>query len=893
MKQSFCGGLILFAVAVSGWGQGLGPYTIQPFAGVPHAMGDGAAATSAILWAPFGVTTDGAGNLLITDTSDNSLRRVSGSGIITTVSSQLKFPWRAAVSSTGDIYVADTDDNRILKISGTNVTTFAGTGVQGNDGDGGLANAATINAPHDVAVSSSGTVYILDSGNNRIRKVTPDGKIAAFAGTGAFGHRGDGDAAINAWFSFPEAIALDRSGDLFIADTYNQRIRVVTPDGFINTVAGLGLAGFTGDNIAASQTALNYPAGIAVDAGGTLYIADSGNHEIRKVSNPLSPAALITAVAGTGAPGFSGDGGSAVAATLYDPMGVSVDSLGDVLIADSGNNRIRSVSPQGTITTVAGSDRGSGDGGPAVSARLFEPSGIVVDGTGTVYVADSNNNRIRRITPDGTISTFLSGLSNPNGLALDKSGALYVADTNHSVIWKVAGGSVAAVVGDPTHAGNAGDEGPASGAQLLHPTAVAFDSFGNMFIADSGNNRVRVVGSNGNIHNYAGEPKQGLPGFAGDGGPATSALLSYPRGLAVDSQGNLYIADFFNDRIRKVQAGSQIITTVAGTGTRGGVGDGVPGTQAQLALPAGIAFDVKGNLLIADTLNNRIRILSASGVLSTIAGSTGPGDSGDGGPALSAMLASPRDVVADMLGNVYFTDQDNNRVRKLTPGLVTVTGIGNSLSGLPGTVAPGERVNIYGFQMGPSVGVSQDPTNGIATNLAGTQVLFDGMPAPLLYVSASQIDAIVPYEIAGQTLTNVVVSVQGNNSTVFPVPVKDASPGILTTIYNQDGSINSPTNPANRGDTIYFYATGEGQTSPPGVTGQVIGDTASTPVLQVTVQIGNQPANLIFAGEPSQSIGLLQVNAQVPDTVTPGPNVPLVLVVGTFGAQPGVTIAVQ
>ncbi len=892
MKYSFYGVLIASALVVSGFAQGLGPYSIQAFAGVPNSLGDGGAATSAILWAPFGVTTDAAGNLLISDTSNNVLRRVSASGTITTVSNQLKFPWRAAVSSNGDIYVADTDDHRILKISGTTVTTFAGTGSQGNDGDGGPATVATLNAPHDVAVSSSGTVYILDSGNNRVRVVTPDGKIAAFAGTGAFGPRGDGLAAVNAWLSFPEAIALDRNGDVFIADTFNQRIRVVTPDGIINTVVGLGTAGFTGDNVAASQTALNYPAGIAVDAGGTLYIADTGNHEVRKVTNPLSPSALISAVAGTGAPGFSGDGGSALAATLFDPMAVAVDNQGNVLIADSGNNRIRVVSPQGTIKTIAGSDRGSGDGGPATSARLFEPSGVVVDGSGSVYVADSDNNRIRRVAPDGTISTFLSGLSNPNGLALDRSGALYIADTNHSVVWKVVGGSVTIVAGDPAHAGNSGDEGPATAAQLLHPTAVAFDSFGNTFIADSGNNRVRMIGPNGVIHNFAGEPKQGLPGFAGDNGPAISAMLSYPRGLAVDSQGNVYIADFFNDRIRKVQAGSQIITTVAGTGTRGGAGDGGPATQAQLALPAGIAFDVKGNLLIADTLNNRIRILTG-GVLSTIAGGVETGDSGDGGPALAATLASPRDVIADSFGNVYFTDQDNNRVRKLTPGLVTVTGIGNSLSGLPGSVAPGERVSIFGFQMGPADGVTQDPANGVVTNLAGTQVLFDGVPAPLLYVSARQINAIVPYEIAGQTLTNVVVSVQGNNSSGFSVPVKDASPGIFTTIYNQDGSVNSATNPANRGDAVYFYATGEGQTSPAGVTGQVIGDTSSSPVLSVSVQIGGQAAPIIFSGEPPQTIGLLQVNVQVPDTVTPGPNVPLVLVVGTFGAQPGVTIAVQ
>ncbi len=503
------------------------PFTILPFAGAVRDIGDNGPATSALLNAPHGVTVDSNGNIYVADTSYNLLRRISASGIITTATNQLLFPWHAAVAPNGDIYVADAGDNRILKIAASGaVSTFL--------------PSVSLDSPRDVAVNSSGNVFILDSGNNRVLKATADGNVVQYAGTGAAGYFGDGGPATRAELDFPYGIALDAAGNLYISDSLNQRIRVVTAaDGNINTVAG---------------PKYNYPAGLAVDSSGTLYVADTYDHQIRKITQPLTATAAITAIAGTGTPGFSGDGSQAGNAQLNFPFGVAIDAQGNILIADSGNNRIRKVSTQGIITTVAGSDHAAGDGGPALTARMFGPSGVAIALDGSVYLSDTNNNRVRHVSTDGTISTVASGLSSPNGLAFDAAGALYIADTNANVILKLVSGSLTIVAGIAGVAGNDGDNLAATSAHLEAPNAVIFDKAGNMYIADSGNNRIRIVDRGGTISPFAGDARQGLPGYDGDGGPASSAHLNYPRALAIDTFGNLYIADFFNDRVRVVSA---------------------------------------------------------------------------------------------------------------------------------------------------------------------------------------------------------------------------------------------------------------------------------------------------------------------------------------------------
>ena len=333
--------------------------------------------------------------------------------------------------------------------------------------------------------------------------------------------------------------------------------------------------------------------------------------------------ATITTFAGTGVPGFSGDGGPAVQARLNSPHGVAVDGAGNVYVADNWNHRIRKVDPSGTTATIAGTGVSgfSGDGGPAVQARLNSPHGVAVDGAGNVYVADNWNHRIRKVDPSGTTAT-------------------------------IAGTGVS---------GFSGDGGPAVQARLNSPHGVAVDGAGDVYVADTNNHRLRRVDSSGTTATIAGT---GVSGFSGDGGPAVQAQLNLPHGVAVDGSGNVFIADTNNHRIRKVDS-SGTITTIAGTGVSGFSGDGGPAVQAQLNLPHGVAVDGSGNVFIADTNNHRIRKVDSSGTITTIAGTGVSGFSGDGGPAVQAQLNLPHGVAVDGSGNVFIADTNNHRIFKL------------------------------------------------------------------------------------------------------------------------------------------------------------------------------------------------------------------------------------
>ncbi|MFI6526760.1 NHL domain-containing protein [Streptomyces uncialis] len=333
----------------------------------------------------------------------------------------------------------------------------------------------------------------------------------------------------------------------------------------ISTIAGTGVAGFAGDNEPAVGARLNRPYGIAVDSSGTLYFSDFNNHRVRRITTD----GKISTVAGTGVAGFSGDNGPAVSAQLNGPREVVVDSAGAVHVVDSNNHRVRRITTDGKISTVAGTGVAgfSGDGGPATAARLNLPLGVAMDSSGVLYIADYNNHRVRRITTDGKIST-------------------------------VAGTGVA---------GFGGDNGPAGPAQLRNPYALAVDSADALYIADSGNHRVRKVTGDGKISTVAGT---GVAGFGGDGGPALSAQLNLPLGVAVDSSGVLYVADARNHRVRRVAADGTV-STVTGTGTAGFGGDDGPAASAQLNSPLGLAVDCVDALHIADYVNHRLRKIAS------------------------------------------------------------------------------------------------------------------------------------------------------------------------------------------------------------------------------------------------------------------------------------------
>jgi len=509
----------------------------------------------------------------------------------------------------------------------------------------------------------------------------------------AGGGTDDGRPATVAGLYGPSGVAVDAEGNLYIADTSSHRVRkVAARNGIITTVAGNGSRGFTGDGNAATLAGVAYPQSVAVDSGGNLYIA--ADDRIRKVA---AGSGIITTVAGNGSGEFSGDGGPATAAGLYGALGVAVDLRGNLYIADSESSRIRKVSADsGIITTIAGTGafEFSGDGGPAIRAGLARPYGVALDSTGNLYIADFENARIRRVAAgSGTITTIAGNGSDgfsgdghsataaalwlPSGVALDAEGNLYISDLGNARIRRVATetGIITTVAGNGSSEFS-GDGGAATAAGIRAPVGVALDLAGNIYVVDFYNSRIRKIESrSGTITTVAGN---GSEGFTGDGAPATAAQLDFPDGVAGDSAGNLYVADYA--RIRKVAAGTGIITTVAGNGSGGFSGDGGAATMASLAGPKGIRVDSAGNIYIADTGNHRIRRISAvDGIITTVAGNVFSPDglrggfSGDGGAATVAALFDPYGVALDSSGNVYIADTINNRIRKVAAdtGIIT------------------------------------------------------------------------------------------------------------------------------------------------------------------------------------------------------------------------------
>jgi len=626
--------------------------------GISGYSGDNGPALSAQLNSPQGVALDTSGNLYIADSSNYRVRKVATSGVITTVagtgtygytgdggtatSARIGSPYGVALDASGNLFISDVNNNVIRRVaaSGT-ITTVAGTGTYGYTGDGGAATSAEMRNPYGLAVDASGNLYIADRNNYSIRMVSTSGIITTVAGNGNCCYGGDGGPATSALLYSPTGVAVDAASDLYIADYYGNRIRKVAGSGTITTVAGNGSFGFAGDGGAATSAGLAYPAGVAVDASGSLYVADFGNARIRKVT--------ATGIIDTLVGGALGDGGLGVFGVLNQPSGVASDNAENTYVADTYNHRVRMVAANGTITTVAGTGVAgfSGDGGAATSAQLNGPQGVALDASGNLYIADSSNHRVRMVAANGTITT-------------------------------VAGTGVA---------GFSGDGGAATSAQLNSPQGVALDASGNLYIADSSNYRVRKVATSGAIATVAGN---GSFGFAGDGGAATSAEMRNPTGLAVDVSGNLYIADSSNYRVRMVAANGKI-TTVAGTGVAGFSGDGGAATSAWLEYPTGVAVIAAGDLYIADHYNNRIRKVAATGIITTVAGSGTYGYSGDGGPATGATFAYPYGVSVDAAGNVAVTDQSNNAVRLLTPAgtqpVLTIQSAhaGNFMAGLNGT----------------------------------------------------------------------------------------------------------------------------------------------------------------------------------------------------------------
>jgi len=937
-----CGSRLAAVAALCAGLCGAQQYVISTVAGgaPPSAP---AFATNSSIGVPQNIVTDSSANLYFT--SLNCVFEVFQSDILVVlagtsragysgdggqaVNAQLSAPVGLAVDAAGDVFIADAGNNRIREIAvGGIITTVAGNGVPGFAGDGGPAVSAELSGVAGVAVDAAGNLFIADSGNNRIRKVTPAGIITTVAGNGKSTASGDGGPATSAQLS-AMSIAIDASDDLFIGDSLNYRVREVSASGTITTVAGAGTPGHSGDGGPAVGAQLSAFHQIAVDPLGNIYIADSGNSAIREVA---SGSGIISTVAGNGQFGFFGDNSSATIAALWFPYGVTLDSSGNIYIADTSNFRLRVVTTNGIISTFAGTGFSSysGDGGTAVTAQISGAQGMTVDKFGNLFVADTANNVVREVA-GGVISTFAGNgvvgflgdngnavsaqLSGPLGVAADGAGDLFIADSGNDRVREVTSGTITTVAGN----GNSqftGDGTPAVSAPLS-VASIAIDGSGDLFIGDPINFRVREVLANGNIATVAGN---GVPGFSGDNGPASAAQLSAVAGVAVDSSGNVYVSDAGNQRIRKISSAGTI-TTVAGNGTAGFSGDGGPAISAQLHNPSGVTVDMAGNLYIADTSNNRVREVSTTGVITTIAGNGISAYTGDGGSGVDAALSLPAGLALGKAGILYVADTGNNAIRLLTPVTQTViiSSVVDSASESAIPFSPGKIAVIYGSGLGPAQLAINQPVNGyFGDQLAGTTVSFRGVSAPIYYASATQVAAIVPYEISGSTSVPVEVSYQGQLSAPFNVSFAPVSPGLFTAnatgagqaaaINVVDGTLNTAANPVKIGAYISLYATGEGQTSPNGIDGKLSPSMLPipAPVQKVTATVGGIAATVAYAGAvPGVVAGLMQVNIQIPasstnattgviTTLTPGGYVPVILTVGSTSTVAGaVWIAVS
>jgi streptogramin lyase len=680
---------------------------------------------------------------LIADTENHVIRRVdTTTGIIDTIAgtgnsgytgdngpaveARLDKPRGVFVDSSENIYIADTENHVIRKVDGTTreITTVAGNGSHNYAGDDGPATLAELKKPSGVFVDVLENIYIADTENHVIRKVDGEtGIITTVAGNGSGDYSGDGGQAILASLKKPLGVFVDSSKNIYIADTENHVIRKV--DGTtseITTIAGdavNGTHGYSGDNGPATQAQLDKPSGVVVDSLGNIYIADTENHVIRMVYDDAGTM-TITTVAGNGSGDYSGDGDQAILASLKKPKTVWVDEIGNLLIADTENSRIRKVSvTTKNITTAAGngSEGYSGDYGLAIDASLKKPQGVCAYESPAptyLYIADPSNYRIRRVdlkegfltSAAGTIWSGYNGdnilatwarLNYPFGVHLDASGNLLIADTYNHRIRKVNArtGIITTVAGTGSK-GFSGDGGPATSARLRYPFSVYADSAGNIYIADTYNYRIRKVdGQSQIITTVVGD---GSAKFRGDGGLATDASIMKSYDVAVDKEGNLYIADSHSHCIRKVDATTGIIDTVVGQGTNAGSsGDGGLATEARLNTPTGVYVDAFGNIYVSDTKNDVIRKVDATTqIITTVAGNGTPGFSGDGGLATQAQMAYPEGLWVDSSGNIFIVDTDNCRVRMVDGTTAIITTVaGTTFCGYNGNNQPATDAALY------------------------------------------------------------------------------------------------------------------------------------------------------------------------------------------------------
>ena len=720
--------------------------------GVGGFNGDGLPGRSTSLFLPQHGSFGPDGNFYFSDWNSERIRRVvfgeqniveavAGEGHLGEAADAHRFeirlnhPTGVDFDKTGRLLLACWHNSKMKRLDFTTemVLNIAGTGKRGFAGDGGPGNDAVLDLPSSAVEDSHGNIYIADQANFRIRRLAPDGTISTFCGTGVAAYSGDDGPPLQATLRAPVGqsatpaarLAIDSQDRLYIADTANHVIRRIDSDGMIRTIAGTGVSGYSGDGGPATAAKLNLPSDVAVGADGSFYIADTMNSRVRRVT----PDGIITTIAGTGVQGFSGDGGLAVDARLNRPFAVQVAPDGRVIISDTYNNRLRIITEEpiesgpewvepevtivpctnevGSICTYAGTGHSLFDreGKDRQRTHLYWPMDIEFTPSGRVYVVDWNNHRIRQILPDQTFRTVVGtdfpgdgppdfsdlgpigapgttvDLNHPTDLQEFPTGELIMCNWHNFKIRQFDPVTTLVRVLLGREIGFEGDGGPARDARVNQAAHAVLDAAGNFIFIDQRNERIRVA------HNFAAQRENaivntiagtGEKGYNGDG-PALTTLLNFDNsfnpettgGITIDASGVVYFADTLSHRIRTLRFNGPsftdgVVTTIAGTGTPGDAGDGGPAMAAQIHLPGDLELGPDGKLYFADTNNNRVRRIDlTTGTIEAVAGTGAEGYSGDGGPALEATFNRPFGIAFDLYGNLYISDTFNNRIRKV------------------------------------------------------------------------------------------------------------------------------------------------------------------------------------------------------------------------------------
>ncbi len=877
-----------------------------------NTFGDGGPATAARLILPSRVTSDAAGNVYISE-GLGRIRKVAPDGTISSLARQQNGiasgdngpATEAGISSLFSIhasgnflYIAQRVPCNIRRINLTTgiISNFAGNGTCAAGPDGPAA-ATTLEFPGAISSDPQGRIYVTES--TMVRRIDPtSGQIARFAGTGLSGFSGDAGPALQAQLSGPLGLAIDANGNVYISDTTNCRVRRVSGGtGQINTIAGTfgcGTYPYPGDGGPATLAQLGSVGEIALNSTGTqLYMVNS-SQVIRRVNLTTG---IIDRFAGTGnvAGPINLNNSQALQTDLRVANGIHVDAAGNVLYADFSASRVGKIAPNGILTTLAGGPTYGGDGGPAQNAPLTHPIDVVPEPGGGLLIVESVNRRVRRVSPAGVISTIAGtgvlGVSTGNGglatnaavaassVIRDRAGNIYLADAGSGTVRRIAPNGVISAAS------------PAFGTL----GGIALDpAEQNLYVALASHHRIaRVSLATGTATVFAGvgainEP--GIADFSGDGGAAAAARLNTPGRIAVDSDGYVYFADTGNHRVRRITHDGGTIVTVAGNGLNDFSGDGNAATQASLPSPTGVAVDAAGNLFICNN-STVFRIDKATGRLNRIAGQTIRGNTSPGGPALQMSFNLANNVSLDSRGVIYIAEPFNGRVLALTPSTLATSAVSGIITpgnfGAGTILSPGGWMEIYGekFATVTREWAGGDFTGVVApTTLAGVRVRVQGRDAFVQLVSPSQVNAVVPDGITAGNVTVEVVNANGASDTVamvaaargpyllappsFSAAGKQYVAGILP-----DGFVGPPGliaganfRAARAGDRVVIYGVGFGGVTPNVAAGNIANVTTALPNVRFT--IGGRPATVEFAGLAGGFVGLYQFNIVVPSGVT-------------------------